>query len=92
MLAHVWRVRGPEEVALLKLSARARGCDPDGEGEDGGDGGPFDPHWYTELQAREVAAPAHRVRVGACETHEGYPDFLGDMIVATSDELGEARR
>jgi hypothetical protein len=120
MLAHVWRVRGPEEVALLKLSARARGCDPDGEGEDGGDGGPFDPHWYTELQARVVAARAHpdlvetsagwntlrrwhaaimameheptRVRVGACETHEGYPDFLGDMIVATSDELGEARR
>jgi hypothetical protein len=42
--------------------------------------------WHTAITAMEHEPT--RVRVGVCETHEGYPDFVGDMLVATRDGRG----
>jgi hypothetical protein len=122
MLAHVWRVRGAEEVELLELRRRARlhkgrQMGTTSQEAEGDKDEPYDAARHAELQTKADAARVHcpnivetgtgwdalrrwhaaitamehepaRVRVGVCNTHEGYPDFVGDMLVASRDGNG----
>jgi hypothetical protein len=116
MLAHIWHVRGAEEVELLELRRRARlykrrQQDTTSQEPEGDKGEPYDAARHVELQASADIARAHpdlvetgtgwdtlrrwhaaiaameceppRVRVGLGETHEGYSDLVGDIVVAT---------
>jgi hypothetical protein len=42
--------------------------------------------WHAAITAMEHEPS--RIRVGVCYTHEGYPDFVGDMLVASRDGNG----